>query len=512
MTANSVPALRVERLTKRFVGKPVLAGLDLTVARGEVHALVGENGSGKSTFIKILSGYHVPDPDGSVWIDGQALGFGSPTGARAAGLRFVHQDLGLIDSETVCDNLALGAGFPTRFGTVRGRYSARLARADLARVGVDLDPRAVVGSLSPAQQAGVAIARALRPDDAVPVRVLVLDEPTAALPQAEVQHLLTMIRTVSAAGVAVVYVTHRLDEVFSIAHRVTVLRDGRKQATVAVSDIDRRGLVTLLIGTELDDARAASADVPVVEGTPLLRVRGLRAQAIEDIGFDVRAGDIVGITGITGSGRESLLGAIFGARPRIAGDVRVGEQTVRAARPDRARAAGMAYVPPDRKLFAAIMSLSAKENLSLSDLRPFWRHGRLHRRAERREALHWFDRLSIRPMTFDAPLATFSGGNQQKVVIGKWLRRKPVVLLLDEPTQGVDIAAKAALHHEILAAARAGCAVVLSSSDIDEVAALCHRVLVLRDGRLTAQLAGTSVTVADITHAVLGSDQEGTTR
>jgi len=511
MADTFTPVLRAEQLSRSFVGKPVLSALDLTVERGEVHALLGENGSGKSTFIKILSGYHAPDPNGSVLVDESELTFGSPTASHAAGLRFVHQDLGLVDTETVADNVALSAGFTTRLGTVRRQESRRLAREDLARVGLDLDPATTVEKLSPAQKTGVAIARALRPSRDAPVRLLVLDEPTAALPQAEVEQLLSMIRSVSATGVGVLYVTHRLDEVFSIAHRVTVLRDGRKQASVPTSSIDHRGLVKLLLGNELDKAKAASARVRRIEGEPLLRVRGLHATSLDDVSFDVWAGDIVGIAGITGSGRESLLGAIFGARTRTGGDVAVGPASVRADRPDLACEAGMAYVPPDRKLLAAIMSLPARENITLSDLSPFWRRGLLRRSAERSEVRGWFERLSVRPLAYEAPLATFSGGNQQKVVIAKWLRREPTVLLLDEPTQGVDIAAKAQLHQEIVAAAQAGCAVLISSSDLDEIVALCHRVLVLRNGRLTAELADQSVTVQDVTHEVLGSEREAMT-
>jgi ribose transport system ATP-binding protein len=505
------PILQTEQLTKSFVGKPVLTALDLTVERGEVHALLGENGSGKSTLIKILSGYHAPDPHGRVLVDGQPLTLGSPAASHTAGLRFVHQDLGLIDSESISDNLALSTGFATRLGTVRRRAARDLAARDLARVGLDADPSLPVGQLSPAQKTGVAIARALAPSPDAPVRLLVLDEPTAALPQAEVEHLLAMIRTASAAGVGVLYVTHRLDEVFRVAHRVTVLRDGRKQATVRTSAVDRRGLIKLLIGTELDEVKIASAEVQVTGGTPVLRVRALQAASLAGVGFEARPGDIVGVAGITGSGRDSLLGAIYGARDRHGGEVAVNGAAVLPGRPDLARAAGMAYVPPDRKLFAGIMTLSARENISLSDLRPFWKHGLLRRGAERAEVSRWFERLSIRPPALDAPLATFSGGNQQKIVIAKWLRRDPAVLLLDEPTQGVDIAAKAQLHQEILAVAQAGCAVVISSSDLDEIVALCHRVLVLRDGRLVAHLAGESLTVQEVTHAVLGNTVLGNT-
>jgi len=511
MTATSRPLLQAENVTKSFVGKPVLSALDLTVERGEVHALLGENGSGKSTLIKILSGYHTPDPHSHVTVAGDPLVFGSPGSSFAAGLRFVHQDLGLIDTETVADNLALGSGHPTTLGTVRRRTSRRLALAALDRVGLDIDPDTAVGKLSPAQRTGVAIARALR-TTTTPARVLVLDEPTAALPQTEVAHLLAMIRSVREAGMGVLYVTHRLDEVFSIADRVTVLRDGHRQATVATHTIDRPGLVSLLVGTELEEVRRASARVHVTSDEPSLIVRDLTADSLHRLSFEVRPGDIVGIAGITGSGREALLGTIFGARARSSGAIVVTGRTIRAHRPDLARDGGMAYVPPDRKLSAAVMSLSARENLSLANLTPFRRFATLRSGLERAETRHWFDRLSVRPMRIDQPLSTYSGGNQQKVVMAKWLRRDPSVLLLDEPTQGVDIAAKAQLHQEIIAAAGNGCSVVLSSSDVDELVALCHRVLILRDGELVAELTDDAVTVRAVTHAVLGIDQEGDAR
>jgi ribose transport system ATP-binding protein len=392
---------------------------------------------------------------------------------------------------------------------VRPRASRRMAEADLARVGLDLDPKTPVGKLSPAQKAGVAIARALRPNADTQARVLVLDEPTAALPQAEVSHLLAMIRSVSEAGMGVLYVTHRLDEVFSIAHRVTVLRDGHKQATVPTTAVDRGALVTLLVGDEFEEVRRAAAQVHATAGEPSLRVEELRADSIAGVSFATRPGDIVGVAGITGSGREALLGTIFGARRRHGGKVSIKGTAIRPHRPDIARNGGMAYVPSDRKLSAAVMSLSARENLTLGDLGPFRRLGTLRGRPERAEVRDWFHRLSVRPARIDQTLSTFSGGNQQKVVMAKWLRREPLVLLLDEPTQGVDIAAKAQLHQEIIAAAKRGCSVVVSSSDVDELVALCHRVLVLRGGCVAAELVDDAVTVRAVTRAVLGSNEGG---
>ncbi|WP_250282877.1 MULTISPECIES: sugar ABC transporter ATP-binding protein [unclassified Frankia] len=500
-------ALAVRGVSKTFFGNPALSGVDIDVAAGEVHALLGENGSGKSTIIKILAGYHRPDPGGEVLVAGRALEPGSPDSAYALGCRFVHQDLGLIDSRSIADNLALVAGFPLKWGTVRDGELRRTARRDLARVGLDLDPDLLVGTLSPAERTGVAVARALREDaSAPPVSLLVLDEPTATLPDAEVQHLLAMVRTVANRGVGVLYVTHRLEEVFQVATTITVLRDGHRVARVPVASVSRAELISLLVGTEFEDVHRVSAELPVEHDEPLLVADAVSAGPIDRISLEIRAGDVVGVAGITGSGRESLLSVLFGAHPRQAGTVRVGQTALPPSRPDLAMRAGVAFLPPDRKTQGGFLDLGVRENMTISDLAPFWRRLRLSRRQEKSEVTGWIERLSVRPAAAEAPLSSLSGGNQQKVLFAKWLRRTPKVFLLDEPTQGVDIGAKADLHLEILEAARAGAGVVVSSSDTDELAALCHRVLVLREGRIAASLAGSAVTAAAISHACLGAD------
>ena len=504
------PALEARGLAKTFAGVVALNAVDLDIEPGEVHALLGENGSGKSTFIKILSGYHDPDA-GEVRIDGEPMHLGSPDSAYALGCRFVHQDLGLVDSSTVIDNLCMNTGFPTRFMTVRQRAARKQAKADLVKVGLKrVDPRTLVGTLTPAMKTGVAVARALRQVSGTPVKLLVLDEPTATLPDNEVQHLLDIVRQVAASGVGVLYVTHRLDEVFQVADRVTVLRDGRKAATEPTTALDRRRLITLLIGSELDEIHVAAEhlDAPAAKES-VLEVQDLCAIPVKDVSFSIAPGDVVGVAGITGSGRETILGAIFGAGIRDSGTVTINGKPLRPLRPDLAMGLGMAYVPPDRKILGGIMQFSARENMSLSDLSPFWHGLLLRRRAERRETRSWFDRLSVRPATaIEQPLLAFSGGNQQKVLFGKWLRRKPGVFLLDEPTQGVDIGAKAALHLKLLDAAEHGAGVLVSSSDLDELAALCRRVLVLRDGRIVTELSGSRLNVANIARECLGADRE----
>lgn len=505
------PVLEAKALRKTFAGVTALSGVDLKIERGEVHAVLGENGSGKSTFIKILSGYHTPDPGSEVRIDGKPLHFGSPDSAYTLGCRFVHQDLGLIDSSSVLDNLCMNGGFPSRFGTVRRREALREAEADLAKAGLgDLDPSVLVGMLTPAMKTGVAVARALRRDRSNEAKLLVVDEPTATLPDNEVQDLLQTIRQVALNGLAVLYVTHRLDEVFQVARRVTVLRDGHKLTTEPTTSLDRKRLVNLLVGTEFDDVRVAADHLKQRhDQEPVLEVADLSAGPVDRVRFTVVPGEVVGIAGTTGSGRDSILGAVFGATERDGGTVRVGGALLRARRPDLAISQGMAYLPPDRKTLSGILELSARENLCLSDLSPFWRGLWMRKRAERRETQGWFEQLTVRPAdAVDERLLTFSGGNQQKVLFGKWLRRRPTIFLLDEPTQGVDIGAKAQLHRQLLDAAENGAGVLVSSSDVDELAALCGRVLVLRNGHIVSELSGPRLTVANIARECLGAEGE----
>lgn len=498
------PALLVQGLSKAFGATRALLPLELTVARGEIHALLGENGSGKSTFIKLLSGYHRPDA-GEAFVGGTRLVHGSAASAHDAGCRFVHQDLGLIASQTVLDNLYAGTGYPTVLGTVNDRAARRAAVQDLKRAGVDLDPGQVVGALSPAEQTAVAIARALRPGDHGGPQLLVLDEPTARLPEREVAVLLDLVRTVSQAGVAVIYVSHRIDEVLEVAHTVTVLRDGRKVASRPVAGLDRSGLVKLLADRAVEEADVSTHVPPAADAPVVLAVGGVSSSRLRDVSFEVRQGEVVGIAGITGSGREAILPTLFGGQPRLVGSVRVAGTAVQPGRPDLSIAAGVAYLPPERTR-SGVSGQTARENLVLAGLRRHWRWPLLSRQGERAEASSWFRRLSVRPAgAVERPLSNFSGGNQQKILFGKWLRLGPRVLLLDEPTQGVDIATKAALHNEILAAAEAGACAVVSSSDAGELIAVCHRILVMRDGRIAGTLSGKDRTLANLTHESFGT-------
>jgi ribose transport system ATP-binding protein len=501
--------LEVEGVSKTFTRTKALASVSMTIEPGEVHALLGQNGSGKSTLIKILSGYHAPDPGGGIRIEGQDLPLQAPVQSYRLGCRFVQQDLGLVPTLSVLDNMSLGSGFPTKLGTIQGKATYRQAKADLERLSLDIDPKALVATLSASERTGVAIARSLREDPEYPACLLVLDEPTATLPVDEVDHLLDRVSAMAATGVGVLYVTHHLGEIFRVAHKVSVFRDGVVVGAGPVKDFDHAGIVHLLAGEELfteetESRREKAGRAANRAHETVFEVKDLRAGSLAGVSLSVESGEIVGIAGLAGSGRDSLLGASFGALPRSSGEVALKGESLPAGRPDFAINRGVAYLAPDRKIGGGVMTMSARENLTLPDLKPFWKGFRLRRRSETKRTTEWFERLSVRPATaVNEPLSIFSGGNQQKILFGKWLSQQPSVFLLDEPTQGVDVGAKADLHRELITAAQAGAAVVVSSSDLEELADLCDRVLVIVDGRISAVLQGAELTEGNITRGFM---------
>jgi ribose transport system ATP-binding protein len=510
--ADLPPALDAIGLSKDFAGARVLDAVDIVVAAGEVHALVGENGSGKSTFIKILAGYHTPEPGGQVEISGRRLDFGSAASAYRLGCRFVHQDLGLIDTLSVLDNLFLSSGFATTAGTIRTRRAVKVARDALDRIELDVDPRHAVGELSPALRTGVAIARALLPDRRSEARLLVLDEPTASLPSHEVDTLLATVRRIAGQGVGVLYVSHRFAEVFEVTDRVSVLRDGAKIITAETKQLSYKSLVHHLLGFDLEQSPSTKDNVPRDRKAAVaVRVTRLRAPQLHDVSFELTPGQIVGFAGITGSGRESILGAVFGKQNRMGGRVEIGGRELPANRPDIAVRQRMAYVVPDRKSSGGFLELTARENLTLPRLKDCTTASTILRRREQRIASDWMNRLDVRPRDGANRLfGSFSGGNQQKLLFGKWLRTEPLVFLLDEPTQGVDLGAKAELHQLLRDAAAGGMAVAVSSSDLEELEILCHRVLVFRHGRISVEIDARELTPGRLNHECIDTDMNGT--
>jgi ribose transport system ATP-binding protein len=492
--------LDLRGVSKTFGGTRVLHDVALDIAPGEVHALVGQNGSGKSTLIKILAGFHTADPGASTFIDGEPRTLGDPDEIHDAGVRFVHQDLGLVSDLSVADNLALGHGYSTGLGgRIAWRQQRMAAKAALRAIGYEIDVRRLVEDLQPVERTAVAIARALQSARGE-MSVLVLDEPTATMPKAEVQRLFKIVDTVRQQGVGIIYVSHHLEEVFELADRVTVLVDGHRVATRACSELDQRSLVDLMTGGVVDEARRRSA---AAVGPPFLRLEGIQGTEVVGLDLLVHAGEIVGVAGITGSGREELCSLIFGAKAR-GGKVWVQGHVLPASRPQRACSLGLALVPANRLRDGVVAGLNVRENINLTMARRLARRTRIPMRADRSQAADIGRKMSLKAPSMEAPIEALSGGNQQKVVLGKWLQTRPRVLLLDEPTQGVDVAAKAEIHHLIDEAATQGVAVLVCSSDEAELERLCDRVVVLRHGRPVSEFSGAEVQTRRLVHASLG--------
>ncbi|MEV6589747.1 sugar ABC transporter ATP-binding protein [Streptomyces acidicola] len=475
------PLLSMSGITKSFPGVQALAGVDLEVRAGEVHCLLGQNGAGKSTLIKTLAGAHQPD-GGTIRWRGEPVTLKSPIAAMRLGIATIYQELDLVEHLSVAENVHLGHE-PTTAGFVVRAKAARASTAQLLkRLGhPEIDPSQPVGELSAAQQQIVSMARALSHE----VRLIVMDEPSAALDPDEVDNLFRTVADLTADGVAVVYISHRLEEIRRIGDRVTVLKDGRSVAGgLPAKSTPTHDVVALMTGRKVEQV---FPDRPAAEagGTPVLEVHGLSRQGeFAPLDLQVRPGEIVGLAGLVGSGRSEILETIYGARKPTTGHIVVDGRKVRPGSVRAAVSAGLGLAPEERKAQALLMLESVTRNVSVSTLSRFSRGGLIDRRAER-EAAHATTReLSLRPDNPDAPVRTLSGGNQQKAVLGRWLLRGCRVLLLDEPTRGVDVGARAELYAVIRRLADEGLAVLLVSSEVPEVLGLADRVLVLREGHV----------------------------
>ena len=468
------PAVELKNVSKSFDGVTVLHGVHLSILPGEIHGLVGENGSGKSTLVKILGGVHSPDR-------------GAEISLRCNGLAIVHQDLALVESMSVADNVGIVTGFERGLASpINRRREARIVRALAAKVGISLDPACLVRDLSPAERSVVAILRALRQlGEGNRGNVIVLDEPTAALPRGESIRLLDLLRRMARNGTAVLYVSHRMHEVLSVCDRISVLRSGHLVATRDAGQSNEAEIVRLMLGYDLGEfypAKHVSTNAAV-----RLEVRNLTAGAVSGVSFRANVGEIVGITGLAGMGQDDIPYLIAGGRTRLNGEVSVDGIKVDGSA-GSARRAGIELVPGNRQRDALWLGGTAGENLTLSHLRKLWRGLRISARREREFAENEMRLYSVRPLSPSLEITKFSGGNQQKIVLARVLRQNPRVLLLHEPTQGVDAGAKKEILNVVRSAADEGATVVVFSSDSEEVAQLCHRVLIMRYGTIAATL------------------------
>jgi ribose transport system ATP-binding protein len=506
--APGVSALSVEGLSKIFDTTQVLHGVGLDVRPGEIHALVGENGSGKSTIVKILAGVYSAEAGAQVNVGGTALDLGNPDGASDAGLRFVHQDLGLIPTLDARDNLAFGSSFHVgRARKISWARETEQAKKALHALGYDIDVRVPVSTLSISERTAIAIARALSPR-AAPAKVVVLDEPTANLPESEVKRLFASVRRLCEQGIGVLLITHHFEEIFEVADRATVLRDGHVVATLNVKDVDEGDLIELMIGRRLAvEARKSAVAADVNHDDTVLSVRGLTGEVLDGFDLDLVRGEVLGIAGITGSGREDVARLIVGDESRSGGTVSIGGRPVASGRPDIAKRMGVAYVPAERKANGILHNHSVSENVTIADVRSLWRGGFLRSRLERAQVEDWMTRLDVRPREPGFAIESLSGGNQQKVMLARSLRLRPDILVLDEPTQGVDVGAQAQIRRHIRESVKDGLSVIVCSSSSEELAEMCDRVIVLVDGREVAELTA-PLEVDHITAATLTSSEE----
>ena len=494
------PVLEVRGVVKQYPGVRALDGVDFDVMPGEVHCIVGPNGAGKSTLIKCISGVVAPT-EGTILMDGKPLVAGVPSAAIARGVATIYQELDLVGDLTVADNIFLGHE-RRRLGFLDRRRMRRETVDLLRRVNHEaISPSTYVRDLRPAGQQVVSIARSLSHD----VRVLIMDEPSAILDEGEVETLFDVVRRLAADGVGVVYISHRLDEIRQIGDRVTVLSEGRTIASGLPATTPAEELVTQMVGRKLEQL---FPERPRSSGDVVLSVRGV--QRLPDVvaaSFDLHAGEVLGIAGLVGAGRSELLRAVYGVDRRDAGEVVVDGVRLAPGRPDKAIEAGLGLAPEDRKSQALLLEWSLTKNVTLADIARF-QHGLLSVRAERAAADQELRALRTRPANPDRMARELSGGNQQKVVLGRWLLRKCKVLLLDEPTRGVDVETKTELYRIIAGLAEQGLGVLVVSSEIGELLGMCTRILVMREGELVADLDGSTATELDVLrHAMPGTQQ-----
>jgi inositol transport system ATP-binding protein len=479
--------LRMTGISKSFPGVQALDDVHLEVEPGTVHALMGENGAGKSTLMKVLAGIYHAD-EGTIWFNGSDVQIQDSATALKLGISMIHQELSPVPEMSVAENIYLGREPLNRFRLVDKRAMVAQAKALFQKWQIEINPRTTMRSLAVAQMQMVEIAKAISYDS----RLIVMDEPTSAISEREVAHLHRMIRSLRESGVAVIYITHKMDEVFKIADKVTVFRDGRHVATLPASDLDRQKLITLMVGRELTHLFPKEhAEI----GEVVMSVRGLtREGVISDITFDLRRGEILGLAGLMGAGRTEVLEAIFGVTKIDAGEIVIKGKTVRIKSPTAAIKAGMGLLTEDRKLTGIMGVLSVRDNMTIANLERFSPGWILQKRQMERACQDQRKALAIKTPSLSQLIMNLSGGNQQKVLVSRWLLTLPDILMIDEPTRGIDVGAKSEIHRLMSGLAKEGKAIVMVSSEMPEILGMSDRVLVMAGGRITAEFSREEVT------------------
>jgi ABC-type sugar transport system ATPase subunit len=501
----SAPLLSMQHIAKSFYGVRVLDDVSINLMAGETLALLGENGAGKSTLIKILNGDYRRDA-GEIFIEGQPVTIDEPRDAEALGIRMIYQELHYAPELSVAENLLLGR-LPRRKGAlgwmVNWREMQRAASEALGLLNVAMDPTTKMRDLSVVEREIIEIVKALSQQ----ARIIVMDEPTAALTPPEVQRLFGIIRGLQARGVGIIYISHRLDEVFEIAQRVTVLRDGRHVGTLPRSQVTQESLVHMMVGRSIEDRAEVRAQAEALTpGAVALELRGLaKAGAFEDISLTVREGEIVGLFGLLGAGHTALTQAVFGVGRADSGSIHVHGREARIRTPQDGKAAGIGFVPLDRKVNGLVLDMSVRSNITLSNWHVLARAGIFRRGLEMKNSRRWVDQLGIRMAGgIETHTRYLSGGNQQKVVLARWLEADVKVLLLNEPTWGVDVGARSDIYDLLEALAAQGLAILMVSSDIEEVLSVSHRILTIYKGRLTGEFTQAEATQEKLLHAAAG--------
>jgi len=490
--------LRLSNISKSFAGVHALNDVSFDLKSGEVHALVGENGAGKSTLIKVITGAHPPDT-GTIEVAEEVVEQNDPVLARSLGIAAIYQQPALFPDLTVMENIAIGLESGNAWRRVRWKARRDQARRLLARVGAEINPEAEVRSLSMPRQQLVEIARALGAE----AKILIMDEPTASLGENDAANLLRVIQELKAQGVGIIYISHRLEELPQVADRVTALRDGKLVGTRLMKEVSRGELIRMMVGRELD-AVFPKIEVPIGEVALELQGVGCRASGVSNVSLKVRAGEILGLAGLVGAGRTELARVLFGLTPADTGSILIRGKTASIRNPAAAIEQGLAYLPEDRRRHGVILDMPVSSNTTLASLRGISSFGWLRFGRERELTADLVRRLGVKTASIDNPVGYLSGGNQQKVALARWLLTNPSVLILDEPTQGVDVGAKAEIHRLMGELAGRGLAILLISSELPEILGMSDRVAVLHQGTLTGTLPRTEATQERIMELALG--------